>query len=349
MSGQPPPPDSFIPYGPAMVRERAERFATAEGILPTGVPFLDDAMGGLTRNSLMLVGAYTGTGKTQLVAHIAHNVAGAGKRVHFFALEAEPMEIQRRMKYRIVRDMAHSAGIHGMNYVDWAQGRFEEKLGAIENQASDYLTKCYSTLFTYYRRYTDFTPQWFRKQVEAIKDKTDLIIVDHLHYFDLDPHTPEHAAMKDCVKAIRDCSLITGKPVILVAHLRKKERGVASALPELDDFHGTSDITKIATHAVVMAPGKASEEDQRRGLWPTYMRVAKLRLDSARTRYLGIMRFDSHAQHYSDGYQLARWWERIEDPEPLAFRDDLPGWARHAQAGHRITPPPNYSRRTTDD
>lgn len=345
------PPDTFIDYGPALGRERAERLATAEGILPTGVPFLDDAMGGLTRNSLMLVGAYTGTGKTQLVAHIAHNVAGSGKHVHFFALEAEPMEIQRRMKYRVVREMAHAAGIRGLNYVDWAQGRFDDKLTKVEVDATEYLGRCYGTLHTYYRRFTDFTPQWFRKQVEAIKDKTDLIIVDHLHYFDLDPHAPEHAAMKDCVKAIRDCSLITGKPVILVAHLRKKDRGSSAALPELDDFHGTSDISKIATHAVVMAPGKVEEADQKAGLWPTYMRVAKLRLDSARTRYLGIMRFNSATQHYEDGYSLARWWERIETPEPLEFRDDLPGWARHAQARSRIQAPPTYAerRRTNDD
>lgn len=343
--------DSFVPYAHALRIERAERLVTADSILPTGVPFLDDAMGGLPRNALVLLGAYTGTGKTQLVMHMAHFAAGHGKRVHFFALEAEPGEIQRRMKYQVVRDVAQAKGLgRGMNYVDWSFGRFDAELQAVEAEVSEYLANAYSGLQTYYRRYSDFTPAWFRQVFDRIKDETDLIIVDHLHYFDLDERSTEHQAMKECMKAIRDCSLITGKPVILVAHLRKKDRGSTVALPDLDDFHGTSDITKIVTHAVVMAPGRASEVEQKQGLWPTFMRVAKFRPDMARTRWMAVQRFNSSAQSYESGYDLARWYERLETPEPINFRADLPHWAKNARGANRpIVPPPFEHRRANDD
>ena len=56
----------------------------------------------------------------------------------------------------------------------------------------------------------------------------------------------ENRAVKNIVKRIRDVSLAIGVPVIVVAHLRKKDRIPRPLAPDLDDFHGASDITKIA-------------------------------------------------------------------------------------------------------
>ncbi len=56
--------------------------------IPTGIPSLDDMLGGgLRRGSLTLIASRPGMGKTSLVLQIAGNIAAAGKSVYFCSLE----------------------------------------------------------------------------------------------------------------------------------------------------------------------------------------------------------------------------------------------------------------------
>lgn len=212
-----------------LLEERSQRTRQGAACLSFGVQFLDEALGGIYANDLIVYGAKSGIGKTQLATITAMENAKAGKRVHYFALEAEPNEIERRIKYQLLaevffktlrKDFPHV----NFNYLDWYYGRLDEALGRFEPEIEATMTELFPTLWTEYRT-GDFTAGDFERKFLAIQDQTDLVIIDHLHYFDFDDDN-ENRAIKAIVKKIRDLALLTGKPVILIAHLRKSDRRI---------------------------------------------------------------------------------------------------------------------------
>ena len=81
--------------------EASGRKNLRDGILSFGVQYLDDAMLGILKNDLILVGAASGGGKTQFCCNVALANVAKGKKVHYIALEAEDLEIERRIKYQL--------------------------------------------------------------------------------------------------------------------------------------------------------------------------------------------------------------------------------------------------------
>ncbi len=312
--------------------ERDRRREVAKLAMPFCVPFLDDALGGILPHDLILLGARTGAGKTALASMIAQEAARAKRRVHYFALEAEPDEIERRIKYRLIGETLRSGGtsvfnLRRLNYRDWYLGHLDDLVVPIESEVDRIAAEQYETLHTFYRG-KDFTISDFTRLVLAVQDQTDLVILDHLHYVDSeDPN--ENRAYKDIVKGIRDTSLAVGKAVVLVAHLRKRDRTRAPLVPDIDDFHGSSDITKIATKAILLAPGKR-KEGQAPHEWPTYMTVAKDRMDGAKP-FVAAMCFDARLASYNGEYMLgrAKTVSGVEEFEPVPVVE-LPRWARNS-------------------
>jgi DnaB-like helicase C terminal domain len=286
--------------------ERAARLEQAPRILKFGVGFLDLALGGIFANDLVLIGAATGAGKTALASRIGIVNAAKGKRVHYFALEAEKDEIERRMKYCLVADMVrkYSLGSYKrLSYLDWYMGALDYITGPYEAKADKVLAEQFKTLHTFYRS-GDFYAEQFEKMMLAIQDQTDLVILDHLHYVDSEDSN-ENRGYKLIVKKIRDTALSIGKPVVVVAHVRKADRKSTQLVPGIEDFHGTSDIPKIATKAIMLAPAFDQPSDDP-CLWPTYLSPAKCRFDGTRTRYVGLTMFDVRNGTYNEDFDLGR-------------------------------------------
>jgi replicative DNA helicase len=91
--------------------ERSERRRLGARALPYHHAFLDDYLRCIMPNDLILLGAETGAGKTELARHIGAANARNGKRVYYFALEAEDKEIERRTKYAELAGLLSSSGI----------------------------------------------------------------------------------------------------------------------------------------------------------------------------------------------------------------------------------------------
>lgn len=310
-----------------LLLERAERLKNATLPLQFGISYLDDALGGVFKNDLILIGAYSGIGKTELVTNIAMKNAGLGKRVHFFALEAEQMEIERRIKYKMLSEMFYKTLRSKYQHIqfdfsEWYAGKLDKIIGDYEPEIEKLLLDLYPTLSTIYRDGGDYTVEKFEKQFLAIQDQTDLVIIDHLHYFDSeDPN--ENRALRNIIKKLRDTALLIGKPIILVAHVRKRERKIKQLVPELEDFHGTSDIGKIATRAITIGQSKELSLDKTKVV--TYFKIVKNRLASNRTRFVAITNFDISNNMYDKKYLLG-----TEEPDGefiLADKNDVPFWA----------------------
>lgn len=311
--------------------EADERRVLASRRLAFNVTFLDDALGGILPNDLVVIGARTGAGKTQLASLIAQENAKAGRRVHYFALEAEPREIERRMKYRILVDAffqvvppseERNRAARRLSYRAWYAGEVDDVLGQLERAADAWLAKHYSTLSTYYRG-TSFTVEDLERGIRSVQDDTDLVVLDHLHYVDGDDPS-ENRLYKQVVKRLRDISLTIGKPVVLIAHLRKKDRGHNPPVPDIDDFHGTSDVVKIATKVILIA--RAPREDHEADyVWPTYMHAAKDRMDGGTSSYVARLTYSSRTGGYQAQYRLGRVLG--DEFVSLPAGERLPYWA----------------------
>lgn len=324
--------DEFRTSVERMGDERRERLANGQRILSFGVKFLDDCLGGIYPNDLVLIGAKTGIGKTTLATLIATTNARLGRSVHYFALEAEPNEIERRAKFDLLSEMLRQEAdakrdwskIDRLNYLDWYAGKLDDMTAMYERLIEEAFPQQHKTLNTFYRK-SDFFAEQFEKMVLAIQDKTDLIVLDHLHYVDSDDSN-ENAGYKRIVKKVRDVSLSIGKPVVVVAHLRKGDRRGGPLVPEIEDFHGTSDVPKMATKAIILAPDFECP-DNTRFRWSTFINPAKCRPDGTRTRYVGRTFYDSRRNRYEEEYDTGRLLNNGSTWEIVAT-EKLPRWAR---------------------
>ena len=309
------------------LHEEVLRQTAEDGLLKFGINYLDDATEGILKSDIILLGARSGAGKTQLCTNIAWSNVLKGKRVHYIALEAEKYEIERRIKYRIFCEYflkIKPKTKHRLSYKNWALGRFLKDCEEIEKLASSEFEFKAQSLFTYYKEEA-FDLSKFIDTVLYCADSTDLIIVDHVHYFDFDDGKNENSSIKEIVTVARDLALRNNIPIILVAHIRKADRFSSSPVPELEDFHGSSDLYKVATKAITLAAGIKYTPD---GVAETLMKVVKDRFDSSLTRHLGLLHFDVKRGSYAEKYQVGPEAQKRGEEFNEYVLADYPAWAR---------------------
>lgn len=319
--------DGFESMPCRLVGELEDRRERASKRLKFYVSFLDDYLRGILPHDLVLLGAPSGVGKTDLALNIAASNAMNGRRVHYFALEAEPRELERRTKYALLSRRLYQErhpNRTAMNYTDWLLGDLEHIVGQYNREADQQVLSMLNGMKTYYRGAL-FTVENLRSAIEAVYKHSDLILVDHLHYIDSDDDN-EARALGDTVKTIRDVSLRIGVPILLVAHLRKRDQRAKQVVATLDDFHGSSNITKISTQVVTIE--RAPVPSEKWYLSPTFITIPKDRR-SGSPGLVALSNFDRRVRGYAEHYALGRIngneWEQLQP-------GDVPSWALH----HRI-------------
>lgn len=265
----------------------------SDEVLPFGVPFLDTVLGGILPTDLVLIGAPTGRGKSELAVDIAFNAASNEfKRVHVFALEAERFEVHRRMKYKIIAQRYYEeGGTESLNYQSWRLQEYPQLL-KYEQYADQLLSARCANLSVYYRD-SSFDIDKFSEIFSTLQGQSSLVLLDHLGYLDINGEN-ENKAYGDIMKKIKDLTQLYNIPVVAIAHLRKTDKKQKTLLSSIDDFHGTSNLVKIATRVVVLGNGGMSAD----GKPITYMRVLKNRLGGERLHVVGKTLYDTKKNCY---------------------------------------------------
>lgn len=294
--------------------ERERRLENAKHRVPYGISFLDDAFGGLMPHDVVLVTARSGQGKTELASMILENSARSGKRVLGIPLEAEPDELERRIKYRLLAQAFYASAranwgdVH-LSYQDWMQGELEDVLGPFEDTVNEsFQHDVGANLVTCYRGEA-FTEHDLAAVVEATHQDFDMCVLDHLHYVDFESGDKAgNEGLSQLCKRIRDLSLLVGKPFIVVCHVRKAKqeaRRFRALMPELEDIHGAQDVTRMATRAVAI--GRAPFDHDTWWMRPTLMEVLKNRPGGGRAEgWVAKVTFDTRKGAYGDKYEIGR-------------------------------------------
>jgi archaellum biogenesis ATPase FlaH len=329
--------------------ERDERFSlNPEDLCKYGIGCLDDALTGIFKNDLIVIGADSGCGKSELCLSIARENARKGKKVVLFYLEGGEMEAMRRMKWRDIVDIYYKKYLSynlEMNYGKWVTNTIKDPLGIlkkIEAEVLDLYFEIYKENLFICPISGDFCVDDLRSILSQFYSgresggewrwhgDIDLVLIDHLQYFSLPDGESEIASI---TKILRECKHITDKahiPIVLVSHLRKKnkERG----LPSQDDFYGSSNIPKISSTAITIAPDYEGE-DRSRDRYPTFFRIAKSRI-GVRSNIAIRAVFNLKERKYEENYEVFAL-DAFDKPKEEPLSDtEKPSWAKKTQSKH---------------
>ena len=277
------------------------------------VKCLNDTLIGILPSELVVVGADTGIGKTQIANDTAKVNAMAKRKVCLFSLEGDKNEIISRYKYEIIaREYFKNPTGIPMSYLLYITNSLKG-IEKMETRAEEELMQMDGYLRIYGKREHSLTIDTLVQQLERIKD-AELIIIDHLHYFSLFDETSEAQQLADIMRQIKDLTEQRGIPVVLISHLRRKTKD--RKVPTNDDFHGSSSIAKHATTTILFTPH--FEEKPTTGC-PTIISIGKSR-NGVRTDIGFRDIFDLNLRKYEDQYELVKI-RPYSNPEVIPTED----------------------------
>lgn len=316
--------------------EKIERHLIAKSVFKTGNPWIDDCLaGGLNKENLLLVAAKTGVGKTFFGVQLASFAARAGKSVHYFALEAEKHEIERRRLYYAISRLvySHYKSITMPRYREWLHQEESPDWNAIELEAQCEIDKNECMLTTTYANGV-YTPDNFKSDVldliNSETDKPELIILDHLHHFFLSGD--EIDALKSTIHQIKKLKDDIEVPIVILSQLRKNDGSFGSkrSLPKIEDIRGTAALSDVATDVLIISavPTEKKVEIPGHINFPMYFHLAKSRTAAEAKNLCGIVGFDFSTGTYTNKYIPCEVLP-YEDPK-LILSSTCPKWAKNA-------------------
>ncbi len=309
-------------------REEAQRLEDARTILPWGVTFLDDLLGGITRRELVLVGAISGRGKTELAKIVSSHTSREHPTYGYF-LEADEDEIERRLKFNMLakRWRADNPGERRgrVSYANFMQARLEADFAPYKADVLREYRAKHPYFHTYYRKRSEFgLREMEREFVRAAKAGARLIILDHLHYMDQDAEVDDNRALKLAISLIRQLVIAWAIPCVVVVHLNKNAD--AKLIPAMADIHGSSDVSKISTTQVILGSAPDVSGLERPEGSPTLIRVTKSRLGGAALMQTGMAWFNQETGEYADRYAVGKL--SFDETKWSPLTKDWPYWAK---------------------
>lgn len=306
-----------------------------------GIKPLDDALIGILPTDLIAIGADSGVGKSELCLNMALYNAERGKKIALYFIEGGAEEAIARIKWKAIRDKYYSEGHNtvDMDYRKWRMNMLQGTvLDKIEKDCMiDLLCKIEDRLQIYSFE-EGFTVQhlinslgYFRKQkVEYgmhVNDghDVDLIIIDHLQYFTLTNEKSEYQEVTDILMKVKDITINHKIPVVLVSHLRKKDK--ERGLPGQEDFMGTSNISKISSICITITPDYAFD-NYAEEIYPTFFRFAKSRTKISPSLAVRC-NFKLLKGEYENSYEVYSLINDKPKENPLDILK-LPKWAKSA-------------------
>jgi|GEM_PF-5536080 len=295
-----------------------------------GIQFLDDALLGLRAGEVTLIGARSGSGKTELATKILQTQEeGKARAVLYFALDHERGEIENRILWKkialeIKRQPHHP--LHGkyLRYSEWLTGKYTEALGDMKNNFRlrySYLSSTSESKIVYSKN--NYTAGGIAKIIEDCAHEYGLIIIDHFHALVFNGDRMQ--AQRDAMKILCAAAEKTNKAILVMGQFRKRSSHSKSPIPDFEEFSGPAELYYIPQNIIVLAAN--TEDGSATG--ETFFHVTKSRISSDAKPFVGVHHFDSETKSYSKDYSVRRFSVHgapIKIERPL----DLPKWAHGA-------------------
>jgi len=329
------PINDWLPWDEAFRLENTERLDTDPTALCNyGIKLLDDALFKIGKNELIVIGAETGMGKSELSLAIAQHNAKQNKKVALYYLEGGHQEAIRRMKWKDIATEYYKKQYGyevNMDFIRWLYNDLKSPLlEEIEAEIYKRYKEKYKDNLYLYPVTKDFTLDTLMMSLLSFHQLLsqnlglDLIILDHLQYFSLGNTENEITEITKILRKVKEITEHYNTPVILVSHLRK--RGKGAGLPTHEDFYGSGNIAKISNTSIMISPA-TDRDSYSKNLFPTYFRFVKSRV-GVRTNYAFLVDFDMNTRSYGDNYDIFRVNNMGQVASEALSNNEKPKWAR---------------------
>lgn len=199
--------------------------------VPTYIPKLDDALGGIERQTLTVLAARPSMGKSTLAWQIARNVATAGLKAYFFSLEMSAPSLWAKA----------ACGMTGVRWKDVrSQNVTDEQLEMVINASNDLMNRYADNLLLDDGTNTSETI-W--AQVE--RHRPDLVVIDHLRLI-ADPGENETKRLGVVSQRLKDMSKSFNTAVLCLAQLNRGVEAQTDKRPTLADLRDSGQIEENA-------------------------------------------------------------------------------------------------------
>ena len=254
--------------------------------IPTGIPGLDNNVGGLERHTVSVLAGRTSMGKTALALQIARNVAGPkGLKIVFFSLEMKRKGLWARM----------ACGNAGVSWLDVRSKKITPQQEQRLLQESDKLIQQLDKKFYVVDDISTTDRVW---QIAA-QEKPDLIIIDHLRLLkDVIKGESEVKRQGWIMERLHDLAKSQDCHVMALAQLNRGVENRADKRPMLADLRDSGEIEENADLVFMLyrddvynpkdTPGQTSD---------TELLIRKFR-DGVRDARIWL-RFDTKKQWFS--------------------------------------------------
>ncbi len=223
---------------------RVKRFVEKTEIpIYTGLPKLDDCLGGLEGGDVIVIGARPAVGKSALVTQITLSVARDNKRVCFYNLEMEDSQVYDRY-------ISHESKIQ-LTRVRRAEaflGDEEKKF----NAANDSLSELDVFISSGSKSISEI-----RNEVRHLEP--DLLIIDYLQLVKSDFRRQNRIAeVGDISKAIKALAMELHVPILLLSQLNRMSTQTMTKEPSMSELRESGDIEQDASIIILMWEPDAS-------------------------------------------------------------------------------------------
>lgn len=278
-----------------------------------GIKFLDDKIGGIYDEDLLIIGAESGIGKSTIAEIIAFNCNEQGIKPALFSLENFAGNTVDKKAYQLFKTRTMQWDLKFRQWIDIKNrtpSMTDEDVHKAETMAYNmHLIERDNKDYTIDRLETDFK--------EVVNDGCQVIILDHLDYFDAYATDNDLQHTKRLMKTIRRLQDTYKVSVIGFSQLRKNiDKNII--IPTYDDLYGSGDKVKQATLVLMVA---RADKDPVDGVYPTYFNLSKDRFGTREACEIG---YNINKGKYEDSYREIKVMARgtiVKDK-----KDTIGGW-----------------------
>lgn len=206
------------------------------------VPELDAYLGGINRGELVVLGASTGTGKSEFAFRVARENAKKGVPSAFISLELPNRDLVRRI-------IESEAGVDPRSF--WSGNMTPEEMMRVKVAAQRMSTERIPLFFR--RRKSMMSVDEMEALVKrlATEQHVKFFVIDHLHYFGgRQEGEKENVHVANIIRSLNTLCLKYDVGIVCIAHFRKLPNNMWK--PSHHEFRDSSAIEQEASTILVM-------------------------------------------------------------------------------------------------
>lgn len=205
----------------------------------TGIPLLDQGLGGMHGGRLYVIGARPATGKTALAISAAFTSCASGL-VLFCSYEMQPSEIMGRLLARLSRVNSQDISYKTLSLEQYRR-----------------LTDYYATAGQLPIRFAVNAGTPDKVRAEALRLNKDgalrLIVIDYLQLMSSGRRAESRRVeVGQISRALKQLSIEMNVPVLALSQLNRQSEGTASKIPTMSEMRESGDIEQDADAIILM-------------------------------------------------------------------------------------------------